>query len=260
LLNISLSDTICVVMVKLWRNEMLKLTYITLLTITAAFAQMQVEKPRSFNVPLAIITTTFDNQKNLIEAFVTYEGLHEGWALSITDDRYVKDTRSERIDHTFREIPTQTPYLSPFEAEIIDGVCESFLKTLNIFEKDLQNKRWGRTLYIDQYFPNFFTGFFYLFGAARASYSVVPAISCIADSLVDSNNQSIKSQKRINYWVAHEEHVVKLRIAAKELQYQIGLWRKIELSNTERDAWKDFSGPCMKSYEMFLELYFNLQK
>jgi hypothetical protein len=233
--------------------------YMTFLTTIVSFAQQQVEKPRSFHVPLAIITTTFEG-KNLVEAFVTYEGLHEGWALSITDDRYVKDTRSERIDHTFREIPSQTPYLSPFEAKIVDGVCESFLKTLKIFERDLQYKRWGRTLYLDLYFPHFFTGYYYLLGAARASYSVVPAISCVADSLVDFNFQSIKSQKRVNYWASHEEHVVRLRIAAKELQYQIELWRKNELSNSERDAWKDFSGPCMKSYELCLKLYFNLQE
>lgn len=239
---------------------MLKFIYVILLTVITTFAQQQVEKSRSFHVPLAIITTTFDGQKKLVEAFVTYEGLHEGWALSITDDRYVKDTRSERIDHTFKEISSQTPYLSPFEAKIVDGVCESFLKTLKIFEKDLQNKRWGRALYLDIYFPHFFTGFFYLIGAARASYSLVPAISCISDSLVDSSSQSFKSQTRINFWVAHEEHVVKLRIAAKELQYQIELWRKNELSNTERDAWKDYSGPCMKSYELFLKLYFNLQE
>jgi hypothetical protein len=239
---------------------MLKFLYVNLLLILTIVAQEQVEKPKSFHVPLAIITTTFDGQKNLVEAFVTYEGLHEGWALSFTDDRYVKDTRSERVDHTFREIPTQTPYLSPFEAKIVDGVCESFVKTLKIFEKDLQNKRWGRALYIDLQFPHFFTGFFYLLGAARASYSVVPAISCIADSLIDSNFQSFKSQKRVNYWAAHEEHVIKLRIAAKELQYQIELWRKNELSNTERDAWKDFSGPSMKYYELFLKIYFNLQK
>ena len=110
------------------------------------------------------------------------------------------------------------------------------------------------------YFPSFFKGFYYLIGAARVSYATLPLISCVADSLIDSSFSSEKSRLRITYWAANEEHVIRLRIAAKELQYQITLWRKNELSNPERDAWTDLSGPCMNSYEFFLELYFNLQE
>ena len=238
---------------------MLKFIYICIFSITAVFAKQQLEKPKSFTVPLAIITTTFDGQKKLAEAFVTYEGFHEGWALSITDDRYVKDTRRERVDHIYREIPSQSPYLSPFEAKTIDEVCGSFIETLNIFERDLKNKRWGRTRYLDLYFPSFFKGLYYLIGAARASYATLPPISCVADSLIDTSFSSEKSQLRITYWAAHEEHVIRLRIAAKELQYQIALWRKNELSNPEREIWNDLSEPSMNSYKFFLELYFNLQ-
>jgi len=222
------------------------------------FAQGITDQPKSFSIPLAIITTTFDGQKNLVEAFVTYDGLHEGWAISPTDDRYVKDTRRERIDYTYKEVSTQANYLSPFEAKIIDKVCESFQKTLRIFERDLREKKWGRLLYGDFYFPNFFKGFYYLIGAARVSYSSIPSISCVNDSLIDSGFVSVKGRERITFWASHEEYVVKLRITAKELDYQIGLWRKLELSNPNRDAWKDDSKPAMDAYALFLRTYFNL--
>ncbi len=223
------------------------------------FAEEEFGEPKSFDIPLAIITTTFDNQKNLLEAFVAFEGAQEGWALSPTNDRYVKDTRRERIDHTYIEVQSQISYLSPFEAKVINVVCESFQETLKIFEKDLKNKRWRKLLYLDSGFPHFFRGFFYLIGAARCSYVSLPSISNVNDSLINNGNTLIKSNQRVAFWAKHEEHVVKLRIAAQELDYQIGLWRKKELSNPDRDAWTDSSGAVMKAYGLFLRLYFNIE-
>ena len=222
------------------------------------FADEEFDEPKSFNIPLAIITTTFDGQKNLIEAFVAFEGAHEGWALSPTNDRYVKDTRKERIDHTYIEVQSQISYLSPFEVKVIDIVCESFQETLKIFEKDLKNKKWGKLLYLDSGFPHFFRGFYHLIGAARCSYVSLPSISNVNDSLISNGNSLNKSNQRIAFWAKHEEHVVKLRIAAQELDYQIGLWRKKELCNPDRDAWMDSSGAVMKAYGLFLRLYLNI--
>ena len=65
-------------------------------------ADTPVQKRQPFNVPLPIITTLFDGDKQFAEAFVTFGGSSEGWAIGPVDDRYVKDTRRERVDHFFR--------------------------------------------------------------------------------------------------------------------------------------------------------------
>jgi hypothetical protein len=213
------------------------------------------EKAKPFSVPLPIITTTFESNGTLIEAFVTYEGSQEGWALAFADDRYVKDTRKERLDYIYRELSTQRPYLSPFEIKVIDNVCEHFQDALSIFEKDLRDKKWGRVLYLDTYMVPFFRGFYYLIGASKCSYTTLPSNACIADSAFDLTYDSPKSKSRVSRWAHDEEHIVKLRIAAKELHFQIGKWRDNDLTAKTRDPWQDNSNACMDAFDLFLKLY-----
>lgn len=234
----------------------INLVLFLLFTHTAA-DEISQYKEKSFSVPIALLTPVFEGP-NLSEVFITYEGLNEGWGISEGDDRYVKDTRRERVDHIYRELRTQVAYFSPFEAEIINKVCISFQKSLEIFEDDLKGNKWSRVLYHDRYLPGFFKGFYYLISAARVSYTIVPKSSCVPDTLLDLNFESQKSRKRVSGWMSDNEHKVKLRIAVKELVYELEQWRKRDLDNPDRDAWIDSSKKLMDAYNFFLQLYFNL--
>jgi hypothetical protein len=82
-------------------------------------------------------------------------------------------------------------------------------------------------------------------------------VTCIADSLYDRSPESPKSDKRITQWRETTDHVIKLRIAAKELIFQIKQWQKKELDNQKQTSWEDQSGDFVHAYEFFIRLYFN---
>jgi hypothetical protein len=220
-------------------------------------AEDAVAKRQPFTVPLPVMTTLFDGNGQFIETFVSFGG-QEGWAIGPVDDRYVKDTRRERVDHAFRELPTISYYLSPFEAKLIERVCKPFEETVLLYEKDLKYGRWGRLLYLDGYLPVFFRNFFYLYCGAHNSLSALPKVARIADTLYDESFTSPKSDARVNTWRANPEHVLKLRIAAKELAFQMKEWRTKVLASPENDPRQDRSKNFREAYELFIRLYFNL--
>ena len=159
--------------------KVLKTTLFLLLSVVLmakVCSAAELQKRHAFNIPLALITTLFDSDNQFIEAFVTYGNSNEGWAIGPIDDRYVKDTRRERVDHFYRERPASAYQLSPFEAKIMEQVCKRFEETLVIYEKDLKYSRWSRLLYLDAYFPAFFRNFFYLYCGAHNSLSALPKV------------------------------------------------------------------------------------
>jgi hypothetical protein len=218
----------------------------------------ELQKRHPFPIPLALITTLFDSDNNFVEAFVTYGSSSEGWAIGLIDDRYVKDTRRERVDHFYRERPGSAYRLSPFEATVMEKVCKRFEETLIIYEKDVRYGKWGRLLYLDGYFPTFFRGFFYLYCGAHNSLSALPKVTRVADSLYDESMFSPKSDQRVNLWQMNPEQALKLRIAAKELAFQTKQWRMRVLTIPEMDPRQDRSKNFRESYELFIRLYFNL--
>jgi hypothetical protein len=225
--------------------------------IVSAGFSAEPQKRQPFTIPLPLLTTLFEGDQ-FVETFVTFGGTSEGWAIGCIDDRYVKDTRRERVDHFFRERPASAYHISPFEAKILERVCKKFEETLVLYEKDLKGGRWGRLLYLDGYFPQFFRNFFYLYCAAHNSMSALPKVTRVADSLYEESFMSIKSDRRIDTWRVNPEQVVKLRIAAKELAFQMKAWREKVLAIPEMDPRQDRSKQFRESYELFIRLYFNL--
>lgn len=221
------------------------------------FAYEPLER-KAFSVPLAVLTALHEGDGRLIEVFVTFEGSNEGWAIGPVHDRYVKDRRKERIDHLYKEIPTQAYLLSPFEVEVMDKVCDSFRKTLRIFERDIKWQRWGKCLYMDPIFCFFMKNFHKMYCASKNNINGLPRVTSISDTLFDSSMVSPLSEARINKWRSDKDHQLKLRISARELEFQIENWQKKELSNKKRDPLKDYSREFRKVYEVFVRLYFNL--
>lgn len=229
---------------------------VVILTIICNF-YVEAEKRKAFSVPLPLLTASF--RDGLIEeVFVSFEDSHEGWAITPGNDRYVKDDRKIRLDHTYRESVTQTRLLSNFEASLLNRVCESFSETLEIFERDLNSSKWGRCLYLDYWMPVFIRNFYYLFSVARNSNDLLPKVICVADSLYDTSPNSTISDIRIDYWRKNPDHVLKLRITVKELIFQIKSWQQKELANPQRDVLADHSKGFIQALELFTRFYFNL--
>jgi len=244
-------------------------TYITFLSrLTAVLLLVSITLPvpgeqqrKEFNVPLPFLSVAFDNAENFQEVFITYGSIHEGWAIGDIDDRYVKDTRRLRLDHLHKELPRQAYMLSPFEVEVLDRVCNSFYSALSTFENDLRDRKWDRVAYIDMYFPVVFRGFYWLFTAAKNNREALPKVTDIDTTFFDNSLSTVpRSDARIGTWQKNPEHVIKLRIAAKELQFQIKKWQKADLNLGKRDPWEDNSLDLVQTYELFIRLYFNLPK
>jgi len=218
-----------------------------------------VLKRHAYTTPLPMITLLFSGDNTFEEAFVTFKSGGEGWAIGPVNDRYVKDTRQERVDHFYRELPTSSHYVSPFEAKVIDRVAKKFEEALVIYERDLKNRNWERLVFLDSQLPTFLRGFFYMYCAAHNSFSALPKVTRVADSLYEELPESRKSDLRICTWRANPEHVVKLRIATKELIYQMKEWQAKSLSGAEEfDPRLDKEKKFRESYELFVRLYFNL--
>jgi len=218
----------------------------------------ELRKP--FPIPIANVIPFFDsNTGRLDEVFITYRiDANKGWTISDADDRYIKDTQRMSREHTHRELQHVANYLSPFEAEQINRVCNTFVRTLTGLEKDLERGRWGKCLYLDNYLTFFLRGFYYLLSAARRSRDYLPKVTCISEKMYDSPADSTRSIKRVQSWKKDPERVIKLRISIRELVFQIKAWQEDELDNPKRDMWQDNSGKFVQAYELFVRYYFNL--
>lgn len=228
-----------------------------LLSLTYSFAG-ELEKRHPFSIRLPLMTILFDENNQFVETFVTFGRTSEGWAIGPVDDRYVKDTRRERVDHFYRERTNSAFRISSFEASLLDRVGKKFEESLLQFERFLKGERWGRLLYLDGFYPSFFRSFFYLYCGAHNSMSALPRVTLIADSLYDESTESPLSDRRISTWRANPEQVMKLRIAAKELAFQMKHWRQKVLTATEIDFRQDRTKNFREAYELFIRLYFNL--
>lgn len=223
--------------------------------IAVLFKSAAYEKRKPFPVPLAIVVPFFDSQTGrLDEVFVTYGNQNEGWTISKLQDRYIKDTRRKSREHIHREYPHMANFLTDFEVEVLNKVCDTFIRTLAVLERDLERKRWDKCLYLDGHMTLFLKGFYYLFTAARRSKGALPASTRLPKSLP---NDTLKADMRIQTWRSNPDQVIKLRISIKELVFQIQQWQKKELDNPKRDLWDDHSLKFAQSYELFIKLYFN---
>jgi hypothetical protein len=230
--------------------------YLTVCCSTQAEKMPGKRKP--FSLVLPHMSYSYDHLTKNIEIFVAYEGSQEGWGIASGSDRYVKDTKKIRMDNIYRELPSQTAFISTFEAGVIAEVCNRMAETVLIFEKDLKQEHWDRCLFLDAYFPNFMKRFYYLYCAACASFEVLPQVTKIEDTLFEVSEKSLKSDRRVAAWRSDTSHAVKLRIAAKELAFQLQAWRKDVLLSPERDFWDNKDHKLVEVYELFVRLYFNL--
>jgi hypothetical protein len=227
---------------------------------TFSFGQQQLGKRDPFNIPLVSMTLGFDKQSGEFKRVrVAIDGNREYAVITRMHDTHVKNTRSGVEKTHYQESPERAFVITEFEARHLNRTVESFIETLESFEKALKRERWGRCLYLDSYLPRFLKRFYYLVCAARNSSRAMPRISRIPDDEYDVSLNSAKSDERINSWRQDEEYIIKLRIISKELAHQLKRWQKKELDNSRRNPEVAYSGKAEEAYELFIRMYFKLK-
>jgi hypothetical protein len=216
-------------------------------------------EPRSpFAIPLANLSYTAAHDTVAENIMIWFDKVDEWWEIRRDQLKHVKE-REMNSDEEFYRKPSGPQFLlSTVEASVISRICKTFSKTLETFDRDLKNSRWDRCLYLDSYLASFCHQFYHLMVMCRASESALPRITDVADSLFDRSPESPKSDARIATWRKATDHVIKLRIAAQELMYQIKKWQKSELDDPSNSSWEDESAGFNQAYELFVKLYFNL--
>ena len=228
-------------------------------TILANLDSTENLEPReAFPISLAKLSLSFlDNSNQIEHVRITFDDSRDQVLISNLDDTFIKVTRHGTEKTVYRETFDKAFYLNDFEAKQIHRVCKTFISTLEDFEKDLKNQNWGKCLYLDSFLPKFLRGFYYLMCASRNSPDALAKSSRIPNSEFDVSLNSPKSDARIKYWKATPYHIVKLRIATKELIYQTKSWQKRELLNNKRTPEISYSGSFDEAFGLFVRIYFN---
>jgi hypothetical protein len=214
-----------------------------------------------YNLAIPKISIGFDNDASTCSRVrIYFDKEDDFYVITQTDDMFVKVGRNGQEKKIFREPESKAYQLTNFEVEQINKVCKGFISTLEQFEKDLQNENWGKCLYLDAYFPNFLNGFYYMMLMAKAGSDDVPSDARIDEKLYDISLTSSKTEARIRAWCTSMEYIVSLRIAAKELAYELKTWQKKELTNSKREPEFSQDSGVFKSLVFFENLYFNKTK
>ncbi len=231
---------------------------ICILVISLNFPSVAVMPRTAFSIPLSNISYTAAHDTIAEKVSIWFDKVDEWWEVSQNLLKHIKEKDMNTEEETYAKPSSQGLLLSPMEAKLISKICKGLIKTLDELEHDLKNGRWDRCLYLDSYLASFFHEFYHLYSVCRSSANALPSVTSITDSLYDRSPESPKSDKRITSWRETTDHIIKLRIAAKELAYQIKQWQKKELDDPEDASWEDQSGDFVQAYELFVRLYFNL--
>ncbi len=228
------------------------------LVITVGHAQ-KLGKRTSFDIPLVKLRIVTDKHNpGMKQVQVSIDGNSEYALISGLNDIHIKPTRRgiERI--TYAESPAAAFALTDFEAQQFERVVKSLIETLEIFENDLEKKRWDRCLYLDSFFPRFLEGFHFLSCKVFNSPTALPQNAKVDDALFDISLHSKKSDQRIAGWLEKKDYVIKLRIVTKELIYQMKTWQKKELKNYKKKMNIEYYDNLKETYSLFIRMYFNL--
>jgi hypothetical protein len=227
-------------------------------TLAAASFIYAVEPRRPFSIPLAMLAYTPSQDTVGEKVVIWFDKAYESWEITTTEVRHILEKDMQTEAEIYRKPPGQVFLLNSVEVRVLNRICGTLIKTLDGFENDLKNNRWDKCRYLDSYLAFFCCGFYHLITIEKSLKQVLPETACPPDSLYDRSPESPKTDVRIAQWRQSSDHVVKLRIAARELMFRLKDWQKKELNNPGRDAWKQQSAGFVEAYDFFIRLYFNL--
>ncbi|MBD3321896.1 MAG: hypothetical protein GF350_12440 [Chitinivibrionales bacterium] len=215
----------------------------------------------SWSIPLAKLSVSFEEGTFRCEKVrIYYQGSPHYQVITSGSDYLLKKKRHGTEKTIYRESIERAFMLTDFEAEVLDEVVETFISTLEAFEKSLQRGRWARCLYLDGYFPRFLKGFYYLYNSARNSDEALPRVSLVPDSLYEISLSSEKTDKRIQSWRSDKERLIRLRIITKELIYQLERLQKKELDNKKRNRELSYGKEFEEVFALFIRNYFGIAR
>jgi hypothetical protein len=211
-----------------------------------------------FQIPLAKLAVLLDDTTgDPIRVRITFGDSHDYSVVSNLDDLLVNEIRNGTEKTTYREVTERAYLISDFEATQILEVSKTLVTTLEQFEIMLQKNNIPKITYLDSYLSKFLNGFYYLLLTAQNSTDAVPKAMYIPDSLYDISINSLKSDKRIKFWLSSPDYIVKLRIVTKELTYQIKIWQKKKFSKEKSGPDTIISNDLLEAYSLFINTYFN---
>jgi hypothetical protein len=190
---------------------------------------------------------------------ISRESSEDYVVVATLNDYSVKNSRSAVNKTTYRESFEKAYRISDFEAAQLLAVTRSFVETLDDFEKNLKGQRWGHCRYLDGFLPKFIRGYYILLGASKNDVRKFSNEIALFENKFDVSLQSPLTDQRINMWAASPERTVKLRIATKELIYQLKLWEKRELSNKSRNPDISLSSKTEEALGLFIRIYFSIK-
>jgi hypothetical protein len=231
---------------------------ILILVLALPWQSFSLEPRKAFAVPLPYLNASVDPAGNVREVVINFGKSDEKWSVSVRDEIHYKFNDRDWYEHTYLEPRGEEFIISPTEGMLLAKVCDGFSQTLDIFERDLRKGDWDRLRYLDGSMAAFLKDFYWLYGAARANTRLMPPRCRIADSLADGTFSSPVTDRRVATWKASPDHIIKLRIAAKELMLRIREWTDKDLTNKKRDPLEDYSKKFREIYALFVKLYFNL--
>lgn len=241
------------------KSEKRIIYYLFIILFSIIVYSQKLGKRTPFNIPLIKLRVRDDKEKPAFKkVYVVIRGKKEYAIITRLNDFYVEISRQGRKKTVYAEAPASAFALTDFEAQQVNGVIRSLISTLEIFERDIQKQRWDKCLYLDSFFPRFLKGFYYLSCAAFNSCTALPGEAKISDSMFDISLNSIKSDKRINRWQERKDYIIKLRIATRELIYQLKTWQKKKLGKSKRTLYIEYSENLKETYCLFVKMYFNI--
>jgi hypothetical protein len=216
-----------------------------------------LEKRQEFTIPLAKISVGTDSITGKFnKAKITFSDEREQIIITSDHDILIKNTNKGTEKSLFREDPSRSFLLSAFEADAIGKISKGFIQTLEIFEHDLKNQKYDQIRYLDGFFPKFLKNFKILLQLAKNDNDKNSINLLIPDSSFDVSLSSPKTDARIKMWQTQKDYIMKLRIAAKELTFQLKQWESKELvSGQDIDIIKN--AKVEQTIDLFIKVYFN---
>jgi len=223
------------------------------------YGRQVITERDKYKLELPHISVTFDDYGRAAEEVkIDYEGLSRHYAIiTPLHDNWVENTRKGIKREIYRESPTFAYHTSDFEAAQLLEVTDGFKETLKDFEKNLKRKDFEKCLYLDGYFPRFLRGFYYLCASVRNSPAVLPREGRVDERDYEPGLASPLSVKRIDQWRSQKDHIIKLRMATRELIFQIERWQDKDLDNRQRKDSGFFDTKFRDAYALFIQIYFN---
>lgn len=237
------------------REALLPLLFVGVVTSNTTAEQLQKLSERTpYPIALAKLSTTANNDAIRITPFNSSN--HS--MITVTDDIFVQTRRNGTQKTVYRETADKAYCLTDFEAEQLQIVCKSLIVSLEQFEKNVRGEHWGHCLYLDGYLPKFIRNFYLLVSVARNEPEKYTQTMAILDTKFDVSLRSPRSDARIHFWRIAPQYSVKLRIASKELIYQLKIWENRELANKKRNPEISLWPKCEESLNLFVRIYFNI--